>query len=100
MKLRIKVALCLLLILFAAMSLAVVLGSLGVLPVAAAGETYVLREYDGYIGVFYPGDAEAPSAVTDIRVKELPLGDRMELAAGVSVSDYGAVLRLLEDYGA
>ncbi len=98
MKLRIKIALCMLLILLAALSLTAVMGSLGVLPVSAAAEGYMLRDYDGYIAVWFPGGDAGPATVTDIRVRDLPLGDRAELAAGVTVSDYGAVLRLLEDY--
>ncbi len=97
---RMKVILCVLLAVFAAASLAAVLGSLGVLPVGAMGETYELRIVDGRIGVFTPADAETPAVITDIRVSDLPLGDRVALTAGVSVSDYGAVTRLLEDYGA
>ena len=100
MKRNVRLALCLLLALFAAASLAAVLGSLGALPAGVVGETYLLREVDGVIGVFYPADAAEPSVLTDIRVRDLPLGDRLELITGVSVSDYGAVARLLEDYGA
>ena len=95
-----KIALCILLMVFACVSLAVVLGSLGVLPAGAMGPGYLLREVDGRIGVFYPADAEMPTMLTDIRVRDLPLGDRLELSSGVRVSDYGAVARLLEDYGA
>ena len=97
---RTKIVLCVLLAAFAAVSLASVLGSLGVLPAGAMGETYLLRNVDGRIGVFCPADAETPAMVTDIRVRDLPLGDRLELTSGVRVSDYGAVARLLEDYGA
>ena len=95
-----KVTLCVLLVVFAAVSLAAVLGSLGALPTGSMGQSYLLREVDGRIGVFYPADAEEPSMLTDIRVRDLPLGDRLELTSGVRVSDYGAVARLLEDYGA
>ena len=100
MKQNVKLLLCLLLAVFALASLASVLGSLGALPVSAMGQTYLLKDVDGTIAVFHPADAEEPSILTDIRVGDLPLGDRLELAAGVAVSDYGAVVRLLEDYGA
>ena len=100
MQRRIKFILCLVLALFAAASLISVLGSLGALPVGAVGETYTLREVDGRIGVFSPSDADEPFILTEIRIRDLPLGDRLELMSGVSVSDYGAVVRLLEDYGA
>ena len=100
MRRRAKAALCFVLVLFAAASLAAVLGSLGALPAGSVGPGYALREVDGRIGVFSPADAEEPSLITGIRVEDLPLGDRLELAAGVTVSDRGALARLLEDYGA
>ena len=100
MQRKIRFILCLMLAMFAAASLISVLGSLGALPAGAVGETYTLREVDGRIGVFSSSDADEPSILTDIRIRDLPLGDRLELMSGVSVSDYGAVVRLLEDYGA
>lgn len=100
MKLRVKVALCIALALFAAASLAAVLGSLGAVPASAEGEAYLLRECDGYIGVYYPVDAAEPREITDIRVAELPLEDQEALRGGVSASDEEALARLLEDYGA
>lgn len=100
MKLRIKIILCAALVLFAAVSLAAVLGGLGVIPASAVGEeSYVLREYDGYVGVFYPAQEEEPTILTDIRVRELPIADRMELAVGIDVTDYSSVVGLLEDFG-
>ena len=100
LKRNVKIALCLLLTVFACASLAAVLGSIGVLPAGAMGPGYLLKDVDGRIGVFYPADAETPTVLTDVCVRDLPLGDRLELTAGVRVSDYGAVARLLEDYGA
>lgn len=100
MKLRVKVALCIMLAVFAAMSLAAVLESLGAIPASGGGEGYLLREYGGYIAVFRPPEAVSPAYVTEIRVRDLPLGDRTELASGVTASDGAAVARLLEDYGA
>ena len=100
MKTRMKIALCLLLALFALVSLTAVLGGLGVIPAVAASDAYMLREYDGYIGVYYPAESEAPTTVTRIRVGGLPLPDRLALKSGVTAQDYDAVVRLLEDYGA
>lgn len=100
MKLRVKLALCIALALFAAMSLAAVLGSIVGVPVSAESGDYLLREYQGYVGVYHPADAEEPSEVTAIRVADLPAGDRQALEAGVCVSDRTALSRLLEDYGA
>ena len=100
MRQNVKLALCLLLALFALVSLAAVLADLGALPVSTAGEPYLLREVDGRVAVFCPGDGEEPSILTDIRVRDLPTADRLQLISGVSVSDQRAAARLLEDYGA
>lgn len=100
MKQNVKIALCAALAVFAALCLGAVLLSFGARPADAAGERYLLREMDGRVAVFYPADAGEPAMITDIRLRDLPLGDRLELTAGVSVSDYTAVARLLEDYGA
>ena len=102
MKLRLKIVLCVLLMVFAAMSLGAVLAGLGLLPEpapASADAAYVLRNWEGYVGVFCPPQADTPTTVTDIRVRDLPLSDRLALTAGVSAADYGQVVRLLEDYG-
>jgi len=96
---RVKVAACILLMLFAAMAAAAVLGDLGVIPAASMGG-YVLRDCGGYIGIYGAADDTVPREMTDIRVDRLPLGDQLELARGVEAGDYGAVIRLLEDYGA
>ncbi len=103
MRLRIKIALCVLLVIFAGISLLAVLGRIGVLPAlaapASADGAYLLREWEGYVGVFCPPDADRPATVTDIRVRDLPLTDRLALAGGVSAEDYRDVVGLLEDYG-
>lgn len=100
MKHRWKVLLCVLVAVFALVSLATVLGDLGVIPALAQTDAYLLKEYDGRVGVYYPADAAEPVMVTDIRLSDLPLADRFELITGVGASDYSAVVRLLEDYGA
>ena len=103
MKLRLKIILCALLMLFAALSLGSVLTGLGILrsPSAPANTdtAYVLKTWEGRIGVFCPPGADTPTTVTEIRVRDLPLSDRLALTAGVEASDYGQVIRLLEDYG-
>ena len=100
-----KVVLCILLAALAVLSLTTVLGKIGVLDAAAAAEpesdaAYLLRAYDGYIGIYYPSTAERPTTVTGIRVRDLPAADRLALSEGVGAADYAAVLQLLEDYGA
>lgn len=99
MKLRLKITLCVLLAVCALVSLAVVFGSFGLLPFGAAQRAYLLREYDGCVGVWYPFDGAVPTMLTDIRVRDLPIGEQMELTTGVSAEDYAEVVRLLEDYG-
>lgn len=97
LKWKAKIILCGVLMLFAGLSLVSVLGDLGVLRVSAAEEpVYVLREHDGYVSVFYPpGDTE-PAMLTDIRVEDLPAGDRRELARGIGAADYEEMIALLE----
>lgn len=102
-RLRWKLAVGMLLAVFAALSLVSVLGSLGALPTsapAAEDEGYLLREYEGYVAVWYPAGATSPAMVTDIRTSDLPLADRAELREGVPAADRGAVMRLLEDFAA
>lgn len=100
MKLRVKLALCIALAIFAAVSLAAVLGSIGAVPASTEGGAYLLRDCGGYIGVFYPADASEPAEMTGIRVSELPPEDQETLQAGISASNREALARLLEDYGA
>lgn len=102
MKTSVKIALCILLVVFAAASLVTVLADLGVLSVtpAEAEAEYELRTWDGCVAVFSPPDASVPGTVTDIRVRDLPLADRLALDGGVRAVDYDRVIRLLEDYGA
>ncbi len=102
MKTSTKIVLCVLLMAFAAASLITVLADLGVLPAAQAGAEpdYELRAWEGYVAVFSPPGAEQPGTITDIRVRDLPVADRLALSGGVAAADYDQVIRLLEDYGA
>ncbi len=100
MKLRLKITLCVLLCAFAAWSLATVLGSLGVLPASAEeSAVYVVREHDGFVGVFRADDGEVPVLMTDVPVQGLPLTARVELKNGVTAADLDEVMLLLEDFG-
>ena len=92
-----KILLCGVLVLFAGVSAAAVLSDLGVLPVSAAEEgDYILREHDGYVSVFCPPEAEEPTMITDIRVDDLPAGDRRDLQSGIEAPDYEQMIALLE----
>lgn len=101
MKLRVKIALCVLLMIFAALSLLAVLANLGVLPAvkASAEAMYELRPWEGFVAVFCPPEAETPTTMTDIRVQDLPLADRLAISGGLGAADYDQVIRMLEDFG-
>ena len=103
MKLRLKIALCVLLVIFAAMSVVTVMTRLGLLPSLAAAASsdaaYMIREQNGTICVFCPPAAQTPAITTEIPVRGLPLADRLALMAGIEADDYSQVVRLLEDYG-
>ena len=65
---------------------------------AAAESGYMLRSWEGYVGVFCPPDADTPVTVTDVRVRDLPLSDRLALAGGIAAEDHGQVVQILEDF--
>lgn len=87
--------LCGLLMVFAAVSAVTVLRDVGVISVAAEECAYVLREHEDYVCVFYPEET-APVMVTDIRVRDLPAGDRRQLADGIPAADHREMLTMLE----
>ena len=58
--------------------------------------TYVVREYDGVVAVFY-SDSSKPIKVTQRYVKALPGKDRANLKEGIQVNDKEELRKLLED---
>ena len=60
-------------------------------------KAYILREYDGRLGIFEPGGT-VPQTVIDIYIKTLPETDQQALKQGVAAKNYAALIRLLEDY--
>jgi hypothetical protein len=60
---------------------------------------YILRDCDGYIGVYTPGKLRTPQDVTDIEVSRLRESDRKLLEEGIPVSSRDELLTLLEDFG-
>ncbi|MEG1633323.1 MAG: hypothetical protein RR314_04650 [Oscillospiraceae bacterium] len=60
---------------------------------------FVLREYDGHVGVFDSNAAKSPVTVTDIELDCLRRADRDMLTAGIAVADRAELLTLLEDLG-
>lgn len=62
-------------------------------------DSYVLRDYDGYIGIYYVGDSSAPVTVTDIETGSLRSVDREMLTEGIYAGSQEELLSLLEDLG-
>lgn len=58
---------------------------------------YLLKEYNGRLGVFLKGQ-EQPEKLYDVLIRTLPAQDQLELAEGVKVRDYAALVALIEDY--
>jgi hypothetical protein len=58
---------------------------------------YMIKEYEGYIAVFIPGD-ESPQMTFDVLVKFLPDYDRIQLREGIPVKDYETLTVMIEDY--
>ena len=58
---------------------------------------YTLGAFDGRLAVF-EGDSRFPMKLYDVAIVSLPAEEQQRLAAGIPVSDKGALERLLEDY--
>lgn len=58
---------------------------------------YIIREYQGKIGVFM-GEKTTPEIIFDQYVHVLPDVDRRDLASGVTADSYEELLTLIEDY--
>lgn len=65
----------------------------------AASETYIMREKDGFVGVFLENDSNNPLYMTDIVVLSLPEADREMLKEGIRVDGAEALREMLEDFG-
>jgi len=96
--------------LFAAvMMLAALLLTAGLRSVASeipviAGEResdpgYIVRAYNGHIAVFCGDITDSPAIETTIEIDSLRAVDRDKLLAGIAVTSYDDVLKLLEDFG-
>lgn len=58
---------------------------------------YLLKEHEGRIAVYSAG-AEKPELILDVLVKYLPDYDRSQMAVGIQVKNYDALISLIEDY--
>ena len=61
-----------------------------------AEKTYLLKEYNGQIGVF-TDDKETPDSVLDVMVNSLPEYDRQSLKNGIFVTGDTELNSLIED---
>ena len=66
-------------------------------PAMAIGEEYLVREYDGRIGVYVPGDTQ-PIRVIQVYVAYLPESDRVDLREGIYVTGALALEKILDDF--
>lgn len=62
-------------------------------------EGFILKEYDGFIGIFSPGFEKIPITVTDIEVSTLREADKELLRAGIYAASREEMMQLLEDFG-
>ena len=104
---RIKMAICGVLAGAALVMAVTALSDIGSTAIAAGDaltarseETvYVLRDCDGYVGIFTGAAAKKPATVTDIRTGLLPQADQALLGEGISVYGWSELQQLLEDFG-
>lgn len=59
--------------------------------------SYVLREYNGKIGVFYLGQ-ESPFQILDVYLSTLPVADQAQIREGIYVEGGDALRSIIEDY--
>jgi len=66
---------------------------------AETENSYVLRDYEGYVAIFVENEPELPVTVTDIQVSTLRELDRNLLVTGMKVEGHEELVMLLEDIG-
>lgn len=69
----------------------------GLPAMTSQAETYVVKIYQGKIGVFM-GEEDIPFHVIDVEVSSLPKADQVLLTNGIYVSDSSQLNGILEDY--
>ena len=60
-------------------------------------DSYVLREYNGKIGVFYLGQ-ELPFDVLDVYLSTLPVADQAQIREGIYADGEEQLRSIMEDY--
>lgn len=61
--------------------------------------SYVLREFEGYVAVFVENNPDCPMTVTDIQVATLRELDKKLLQTGMKVRSHERLVMTLEDLG-
>ncbi len=61
--------------------------------------SYVLRDYEGYVAVFVENDPNCPMTVTDIQISTLRELDQRLLQTGMKVKTHERLVMTLEDLG-
>lgn len=70
----------------------------GNLPtMTSEAEGYVVREYDGKIGLFKNGEAN-PFDMVEVEVASLPKTDQLLLSSGIHANTLSELQQLVEDY--
>lgn len=64
---------------------------------AETGGSYVIREYNGHIGIFRKGEKK-PFAELETEIELLPEKDRKDLESGIVVHTMAEVEKRIEDY--
>ena len=72
-------------------------GSSDVTAMAGEAEAYVVREFEGHIGVFQ-GGSDKPMQEVEVEVSSLPKADQLLLAGGIKVTGEKQLKSILEDY--
>ncbi len=73
-------------------------GELALSSVEEEKDGFIVKEYDGLIGIFVPGE-NLPTELTKIETKYLPNADRMELKKGIFTENSEELAMILEDFG-
>jgi len=61
--------------------------------------SYVLRDFEGFVAVYVETEPNTPVTVTDIQVSTLREFDRLLLQTGMRVQSHERLVMILEDLG-
>ena len=74
-------------------------GYTAAISVSSGVSVYILREYEGKIGIF-SSESKTPQQLLDVYVFTLPEADRIALRSGIRVYSSDALRSLIEDFTA